>query len=419
MHSSASASLRSSTADPLQRPLHPSRDSLAPPPATGAWRTVCALGVAQIVSWGTLFYTIAVLGPPMRDELGIGDIALFGSFTAGLLVSGLVSPFVGRRIDAHGGRQVLAAGSILGALAMTVLAIAAQPLVMVAGWLLAGMAMAACLYDPAFATMHRIAGTSYRRAVTALTLFGGFASTVFWPLSQYLLDSFGWRAAFGTYAVLHLVVCLPLHVFFVPGAAPASASPTDVTTSTLEQVARGSMVWLATALSLAAFLGSALAAHVIGLMTSSGLSARDAVLIGSLIGPMQVAGRVVEFAVGRRLHALAVGTLAFALMATALALLTQVRGVWIAAIAFAILYGGSNGVMTIVRGTVPAELFGQRGYGSLLGRLALPQFLAKAMAPVTLALLFSFDPTRTTALYALALTALAALFAYRLAIRAR
>jgi len=158
---------------------------------------------------------------------------------------------------------------------------------------------------------------------------------------------------------------------------------------------------------------------VIGLMTSLGLSARDAVLIGSLIGPMQVAGRVVEFTVGRRLPALAVGTLAFALMAAALALLTQVRGVWIAAIAFAILYGGSNGVMTIVRGTVPAELFGQRGYGTLLGRLALPQFLAKAMAPLALALLFTFDPTRTTALYALALTAVAALFAYRLAIRAR
>lgn len=389
------------------------------PPAPGVWRTVCALGIAQIVSWGTLFYTIAVLGPAMRDELGIGDIALFGSFTCGLLVSGLVSPFVGRRIDAHGGRQVLVAGSILGAVAMTVLAMAAGPLVMLAGWLLAGMAMAACLYDPAFATLHRIAGTSYRRTVTALTLFGGFASTVFWPLSQYLLDSFGWRTAFGTYAVLHLVVCLPLHGLFVPGS-PAEPQPAkDDATSALAPFARGSLVWLATALSLAAFLGSALAAHVIGLMTSSGLSARDAVLIGSLIGPMQVAGRVVEFTVGRRLPALAVGTLAFALMAAALALLTQVRGVWIAAIAFAILYGGSNGVMTIVRGTVPAELFGQRGYGTLLGRLALPQFLAKAMAPLALALLFTFDPTRTTALYALALTAVAALFAYRLAIRAR
>ncbi|MBA2526996.1 MAG: MFS transporter, partial [Pyrinomonadaceae bacterium] len=237
--------------------------------------------------------------------------------------------------------------------------------------------------------------------------------------SQYLLDSFGWRTAFGTYAALHFVICLPLHVLFVPGSPAEPQPPKDATTSTSTPIARASLVWLATALSLAAFLGSALAAHVIGLMTSSGLSARDAVLIGSLIGPMQVAGRVVEFAIGRRLHALSVGTLAFILMAVALALLTQVRGVWIAAIAFAILYGGSNGVMTIVRGTVPAELFGQRGYGALLGRLAPPQFLAKAMAPVTLALLFTFDPTRTTALYALALTALAALFAYRLAVRAR
>jgi len=116
-----------------------------------------------------------------------------------------------------------------------------------------------------------------------------------------------------------------------------------------------------------------MAAHVIGLLTATGLSARDAVLVGSLIGPMQVAGRIMEFAFGRQLQALAVGTLAFALMVIALALFTQVHGVWIVALAFAIPYGWSNGVMTIVRGTVPAELFGQRDYGALLGRLARPQ----------------------------------------------
>ena len=380
-------------------------------------RTVCALGIAQIISWGSLFYTIAVLGGAMRRELGASDIFLFGSFTAGLLLSGMVSPSVGRQIDGRGGRRVLAAGSVVGALASAVLASAQGPLTILAGWLLAGVAMAACLYDPAFATLHQIAGTSYRRAVTALTLFGGFASTVFWPLSQYLLDAFGWRQAFATYAALHLFVCLPLHLGFVPRRGGVRA-PADTGDPAVAGHPHGgaTFAWLAAALALAAFLGSAIAAHLIDLLTATGLSARDAVLVGALIGPMQVAGRIMEFAFGRHLRALAVGTLAFALMVVALALFTQVRGTWIVALAFAIVYGWSNGVMTIVRGTVPAELFGQRDYGALLGRLARPQFFLKAIAPVALTLLFVVDPARTLTPCVLLLIAAAALLAYRLAV---
>ena len=397
--------------------------------ATGAqetpmlWRRVCALGVAQIVSWGTLFYTIAVLGAAMRADLGVSDVMLFGSFTAGLFVSGLASPFVGRQIDGHGGRRMLAGGSIVGAAACAVLATAQGPLTMLAGWLLAGVAMAACLYDPAFATLHRIAGAQYRRTVTALTLFGGFASTVFWPLSQYLLDTVGWRATFAIYAGLHLVLCLPVHILAVPASEPPAPSPEAEASATampgdFDANARGAVfAWLATALALASFLSTSIAAHLIGLLTATGLSAREAVLIGSLIGPMQVAGRVMEFAFGRHLRAQAVGTLAFALMAASLAIFTQVRGVWIVALAFAIPYGWSNGVMTIARGTVPAELFGTRGYGALLGSLALPQFILKAIAPVALTLLFAIDPERTRTPYVLLLLALMALVGYRAAVR--
>jgi hypothetical protein len=393
------------------------------------WRRVCALGVAQIVSWGTLFYTIAVLGAAMRTALGVSDVLLFGAFTAGLFVSGMVSPYVGRQIDRHGGRRMLAGGSLLGAIACAVLASAQGPLPLVAGWLIAGLAMAACLYDPAFATLHAIAGGRYRRAVTALTLFGGFASTVFWPLSQFLLEAIGWRAAFAIYAGLHLAVGLPIHLVSVPaGRKTAPPLDDDVASKHVDDVkhlasprtgpADGVVyAWLAAALSLAAFLASAIAAHLIGLLTATGLAARDAVLVGSLIGPMQVAGRIMEFSFGRHVRALAVGTLAFALMTLALAVLTQVHGVWIVALAFAIPYGWSNGVMTIARGTVPAELFGTQGYGALLGRLALPQFVLKAIAPVALTLLFTVDPARTLTPYVLAVLALIALAAYRAAVR--
>ena len=389
-------------------------------PVAFLWRRTCALGVAQIVSWGTLFYTIAVLGAAMRADTGVGELWLFGSFTAGLFVSGIASPALGREIDARGGRRVLVGGSVLAAIACAVLAGAQGPLTVLAGWILAGVAMAACLYDPAFATLHQIAGRSYRRAVTALTLFGGFASTVFWPLSQFLLDAYGWRTAFAVYAGLNLLICLPLHLWILPrgpGAdVHASAAPDPAVAARPAQP--DVFVWLATALALAAFLSSALSAHVIGLLTSSGLTARDAVLVSSLIGPMQVAGRVAEFAFSGHLRPLAVGTLAFGLFAVALLVLTQVHGIWIVALAFALLYGWSNGVMTIVRGTVPGELFGHRQFGALLGRLAQPQFVAKAIAPLALTLVFAIDPQRALSLYALAAVGLVAFLAYRRALRA-
>ncbi len=381
-------------------------------------RIVPALGVAQIVSWGSLFYAIAVLGEPMRRELGVSEIELFGSFTAGLLASGAVAPLIGRTIDARGGRRVLATGSALGALACLVLGTAQGFATMFAGWLLAGLAMAACLYDPAFAALHRITGPAYRRSVTALTLFGGFASTVFWPLAQFLLERHGWRATWLIFAALHLLLCLPLHLAFIPGGA-AVVAPAVPATGRAHAPARGAtFAWLATALALATFVSSSLSAHLIGLLRTQGLTARDAVLVGSLIGPMQVAGRVIEYSLGGRMRAFTVGTLAFTLLAASLVVLALGGGIWIAALAFALAYGWSNGVMTIVRGTVPAELFGQRDYGTLLGRLARPQFFTKAIAPVALTLLFALDATRTLALWGMVIAGIAALAAYQLAIRA-
>jgi len=384
------------------------------------WWVVSALGIAQIISWGSLYYPIAVLAAAIRDDLGVGEVAVFGSFTVGLFVSGFAAPAVGRLIDARGGGIVLASGSACAAVALAVLALAQGTLTLMAGFALAGLAMAGCLYDPAFATLHRISGPAYRKAVTVLTLYGGFASTVFWPLSQFLLDAAGWRTTFGVFAALNLVVCLPVHLLMVPRGrpAPVHAEPAQPETA---RPARHPAVfaWLATALALAAFLASALSAHVIGLLTSSGLSARDAVLASSLVGAMQVAGRVVEFTFSRHVRPLTVGTLAFVLLALALALLTQVHGIWIAAMAFAALYGWSNGVMTIVRGTVPAELLGHTGFGALLGRLAQPQFIARAIVPLALTLVFAVDPTRRISLYALAAIGLLALGAYQLALRSR
>jgi predicted MFS family arabinose efflux permease len=281
--------------------------------------------------------------------------------------------------------------------------------------------MAATLYDPAFATLHAIAGASYRRVVTILTLFGGFASTVFWPLSQILQDAFGWRATLGSYAVLHLVLCLPLHLAFLPRVDPDDAlTPAFAGTNPIPMSHGSARVyfWLALALALASFLAAAMSAHMIGLLTVSGLSAGEAVLTGALIGPMQVAGRIVELAFARRFRPIAVGTFAFALLAASLAVFTQVSGRLGPACVFAALYGWSNGVLTIVRSVVPGELLGPRDYGALLGRLAFPQLVGRAAAPVALAGFFAFDGDRALTPWVLLGCALIALLAYQVAIGA-
>ena len=380
--------------------------------------TVVALGIAQIVSWGTLFYTIAVLGRAMREAAGVSEVVLYTAYSAGLGLCGLLAPWIGRTIDARGGRPVMAWGSVAAALACAALAAVQGPVTLTLAWLAAGAAMAATRYDPAFATLHHVAGTSYRRAVTALTLFGGLASTAFWPLSQWLLDGWGFRTAFVLYALLHLVLCLPLHLAYIPNGQRHAATPPRDADVAPTSGGGSAYAWLAIALTGASFVGSAVAAHLIDLLMRRGLTAADAVAIGALVGPMQVAGRLAEFALGRVIRPVAAGTLAFASFTLALVLLTQLDGALVFAVAFAVLYGGANGVLTIVRGVVPAELFGRDAFGALLGRLARPQAVATAVAPAALALLATQDETRTAAIAAMAVCAGLSWFAYQRAVHA-
>lgn len=343
---------------------------------------VGALGVAQIVSWGSLYYAIGVLGPAMRAELGVSELFLFGSFTFGLLACGVLAPMAGRLIDRLGGRIVLSAGSVVGAASMLVLATSTGPVTVVLGWTVAGAAMAATLYDPAFATLSQHTGDRYRRAVTALTLLGGFASTAFWPLSQALLDWVGWRVAFGIYAASHLAVCLPIHAFAIPrrlsaagtvrGAAAPRRSPAFQSAS---------LAWLNASFAIVNLVVGVIAIHMVGLLTGVGLATAEAIGISMLMGPMQVAGRIVEITFLRRVRATNVGIFAFALIIAAIALLVGASGGGVLAMAFVVAYGSGNGILTIVRGAAPAEMYGAEGLGELLGHLARTSSYARALGP--------------------------------------
>ncbi|MEP6997393.1 MAG: MFS transporter [Betaproteobacteria bacterium] len=354
-----------------------------------AWRLVPALGITQIVSWGTLYYAIAVLGASMRVELGVSATVLFGAYSLALLISALAAPFVGRAIDRHGGRVVMSAGSACAAIALVLIAQAHSTLALYLAWSVAGIAMAMTMYDAAFATLSQHAGTSYRKALTALTLMGGLASTAFWPASLKGLEWFGWRDTLLIFAALELFLCLPLHLLFIPAsngaAGQGKAGAAEGRGILPAGKRRPAFVWLAIAFALNGFIVSVLTVHLITVLQGKGLSLATAVWVGSFFGPMQVTGRLLEFSIGRRFASRSVGIAALSLLVVAVLVLLALDGQLAVALLFAVVFGGSNGVVTIVRGTVPAELFGRAGYGSILGNLAAPALFARAIAPFVFA----------------------------------
>lgn len=383
------------------------------------WHTVSLLGVAQIISWGSLYYSLTVLARPIGEELGFTELMIFGAFTIGLIASGIAAPLVGRRIDRIGGRRVMMSGSAIGAIGLALVAVAQEPLVFTAGWILAGLAMAACLYDPAFASLYQIAPDRYRRAVTGLTLFGGFASTVFWPLSHALASATDWRATLLTYALLHLVVCLPIHRAVLPDATASHAATPPSAAARPSYADDSRFVWLAASFAAATFVFSALSAFMIAALGARGFSAEEAVWIAALIGPMQVLARVIEWLIGDRVSAIGVGVAACVLALVGMLLLNVIPHATSFGVLFAISYGASNGILTIARGAVPAELFGAQQQGALLGALARPSFVTKALAPALFAAGLSAGVTMRSGLALLALVSALAFVCFLMAARRR
>jgi hypothetical protein len=349
---------------------------------------VLGLGVGQIISWGALIYSIAVLGSPMAEEFGVSSTMIFGAFSASLVVSGLVGPQVGRFLDRQGGRPVLVAGSLAASGSLMALAAAPSVTVFFLAWILAGIARAMTLYEAAFATLSQHTGRSFRNSVTAVTLLGGLAGTVFFPLSLLGLEHLGWRGTLAGFAGAELLICLPLHLWCIPsGTGRRSITdepPQGSTTVAAPSSPTASFAALSTSFALSAFITSAIAVHVVNLLQARGLGLTDAVFVASLIGPMQVTGRLLEFAAGRRFSSVAIGGATLVLLVASLMTLS-VAAQFSTAILFALAYGCANGIQTIVRGTVPAELFGRQGYGNMVGRLAAPSFIARAVAPIGLA----------------------------------
>jgi hypothetical protein len=354
------------------------------------WVIICGLGITQIIGWGTTYYALGALSQDISAATGWSQTLIFGAFSAALLLSGLISPITGRLTDRIGGRPVMITGSLLAAAGLAVIGLIPSPVTYVAGWLLLGLAMRLATYDAAFASLTQIVGVGARRAISYLTLFGGLASTVFWPLSHYLSLAIGWSDTFLVFAALHLVVCLPLHWFILRGArgdTHHTSGAADAPFQTPGRRKRQLIMLFATAVALNGLVFSAISAHVVPLFDQLGFEGETAVVLAALIGPAQVAARLGDILLGRQASPLSLGLTAFGLLPVAIGIFALLQFSWVGALAFALLYGASNGLVTIAKGAVPLMLFGPRGYGEILGLVATPNLILNAAAPLLMSLL--------------------------------
>jgi MFS family permease len=352
--------------------------------------SVVTLGTLQILSYGTTFYLLAILAAPISRETGWPYSFVVAGISIGLFVAGFVSPRVGRAIQRHGGNKVMALCAAIIALGLCVVATAQNLVWYLFGWAVIGVGMGGGLYDAAFATLGRLYGKDARSSITGVTLLGGFASTVCWPISAYLVEHFGWRAACFTYAGVWFAVAAPIYLFIVPKAVPIPPSSAESTCrSDAESTTHERFIYLvlAAALTISAAILSGVGAHLIMLLQARGLDLTAAVGLGMLIGPSAVGARLVEMFAGSHYHP--IWTMIASVTLVALGVSSFFLNPWIFALAV-ILYAAGNGIGSIAKGTLPLALFGPLRYPMLMGRLGLPIMIAMAVMPYFGALAYEY-----------------------------
>ena len=346
---------------------------------------VAALGSTQTLAWASSYYLPAILGEPIAKGLGVAPSVFFGIFSIALLLSAALGPAVGRFIDLRGGRAVMAASNLVLAIGLILLSLSQGIIGLAAAWAVLALGITMGLYDPAFATLTRLYGHDARSAITGITLIAGFASTIGWPLSAWLEGSFGWRDTCLAWAALNLFVAMPLNWWLIPPAPPvAPPRPTEFGSAGVEPP-RNSMLVLAFFFAAAWFVTGAMAAHLPRLFEAAGASPAAAVAAAALVGPAQVAARIVEFGLMRRTHPLISARIAAALHPIGAAILGALGPFGV--MGFALLHGAGNGMITIAKGTLPLAIFGPHGFGLRSGVLSAPARITQSTAPFLFGLL--------------------------------
>jgi len=379
--------------------------ALAPPPAHREpfWRRnlfIAGLGIGQIISWGTLYYSFPLIAEPMGKELALSKTEVYGAATLGLVVTGLAAYPIGAAIDRGRGRGVMTWGSVLGGLLLIAWSRVGNLGVFYLLFAGIGLVQAMTLYDPAFAVVARRFGKDARSGITNLTLWGGFASTVFVPLLQALLNNLGWRNALLVLGACNLAVCIALHAVIINPAAddPDAAQPKGAAGGASQARGRLAVRWVLAKPAFWGLLASftlyygifvGLTFHLYPLLLERGLTTATVVSAIAIVGPSQVAGRIAIWMFGARGSMRVIGSLTVLVLPCVLLFLLLLPPGFGPLAAFAAAYGAMNGVMTIVRGLAVPEMITREAYGAINGLLAAPGNVAKAIAPVSVAWLWA------------------------------
>ncbi len=362
------------------------------------WRLVVWLSLAQMISWGTLFYGFAVIVGPMERELGWSKTEIYAAASLGLMVSGLVALPIGAWMDRHGGLLSMTGGSIAGGLLMIAWAFVETPAHFYAIWIGMGAVLACVLYQPGFAVVAANV-RDWKRGILIMTFLGGLASTAFIPLGHYINDLFGWRMTALIWGAVNLTICVAIHFYWLRGtrakgeaAEQADAGASD---SALKLAMRRPAFWgLGFVYFVYNFSVNAITFHLIGLLGERNVDPDTIMLVWATIGPMQVAGRMSLFAFGSKLDARLVARVAMAGLLLGLGTLATGVATLAPLLVFAFFHGAGNGLMTIVKGTIAPDIFGPRAYATVNGALTVPHQFAAAAAPVAAAALwglFGYD----------------------------
>jgi len=350
---------------------------------------VSALGITQIIGYGTLYYSFSILAPGMAADLGLTLSQVFGIFSASLFVGGLSATYIGRQMDRVGAATVMTAGSAVAAAALALCAWSPSVVIFAVAIILLEISSGMVQYQAAFAALVENDARSASRSITYLTLIGGFASTIFWPISAALTGYLSWREIYVVFAALNLLLCMPLHFWIMRHARSSSRVETTRSRETVvgaipAHARRRSMIVVSFAFALLGFTLAAILAHMVPMLGSLGLGA-SAVVVGSLFGPAQVMSRLINMIFGKSLTPPSLAILSAALIVLGVVVL-MMSGSWLpGAVAFAICLGLGSGINSIVQGSLPLYLFGSEGYGAITGKMAAARLAVGAAAPFVFA----------------------------------
>ncbi|TCU33382.1 MFS transporter [Rhizobium azibense] len=350
---------------------------------------VSALGMTQIIGYGTLYYSFSILAPEMADDLGLTLAQVFGIFSASLFIGGLSATYIGKQMDRMGAATILTIGSALSALTLALCAWSPSVFVFALAIILIEISSGMVQYQAAFAALVQSDPRTASRSITYLTLIGGFASTIFWPITAALVGYLTWREIYLVFAALNLFVCMPLHLWMArkgkaEGVRGVNRASEHVVGAVSPERRRGAMIVVSAAFAILGFTLASVLAHMVPMLGTLGLGT-TAVVIGSLFGPAQVMSRLVNMIFGTSLSPPMLAVISAALMVLGIVVLAVTGNSLPGAAAFAICLGLGSGINSIAQGSLPLYLFGSDGYGAITGKMAAARLALGAAAPFAFA----------------------------------